>query len=78
MLHKCCYPEPVAGTGAGSTLDRLHNTGHEERTATSTSQYLTNLITFLLNRFYTSGSDPYSLNPDPDPATNLNLDPEGY
>ena len=30
MLQKCCYPEPepVAGTGAGSKLDRLHNTGH--------------------------------------------------
>ena len=29
MLEKCCYPEPEpgAGTGAGSKLDRLHNTG---------------------------------------------------
>ena len=28
MLQKCCYPEPepIAGTGAGSKLDRLHNT----------------------------------------------------
>ena len=27
------------------------------------------------NNTYTSVSDPYSLNPDPDPAKNLNLDP---
>ena len=26
---------------------------------------------------HTSVSDPYSLNPDPDPAKNLNPDPEG-
>ena len=62
MLQKCCYPEPepVAGTGAGSKLDRLHNT---DRSGS---------VFFRIGSGYFADPDPDSeKNPDPKHCINL-------